>query len=160
MKRFYLPALLLSFALGAAVALSVASMAGVGGPLTPARAKGTLHVVEHAVTDTVVDVGKKGDSLGDDLAFGNPVYDAANKKQVGRDQGHCVRTVAGKSWECFWSLLLPAGQITVEGPFYDAADSTLTVTGGTGAYRGAHGQMALHARNARGTEYDFTYDLD
>jgi len=157
MRRFLLPAVLLSFALGAGVALSVVSMAG---PLTPARAKGTLHVVEHAVTDTVVDVGKKGDSLGDDLAFGNPVYDAANKKQIGWDQGHCVRVVVGKSWECFWSLLLPAGQITVEGPFYDAADSTLTVTGGTGAYRGAHGQMTLHARNARGTEYDFLYDLD
>jgi hypothetical protein len=116
-------------------------------------------VVEHAITDTVIDLGKKGDSLGNQLAFGNPVYDAANKKQVGRDQGICVRTVVGKSWECFWTVVLPAGQITVEGPYYDTADSMLAITGGTGAYRDAHGQMRLHARNAKGTEYDFIYDL-
>jgi hypothetical protein len=29
---------------------------------------------------------------------------------------------------------LPDGQITVAGPLYDAADSVLAVTGGTGAY--------------------------
>jgi allene oxide cyclase len=119
----------------------------------------TIHVVEHAITDTVIHLGKKSDSLGDQLAFGNPVYDVANKKQVGRDQGICVRTVVGKSWECFWTVLLPAGQITVEGPYYDTSDSMLAITGGTGAYRDVHGQMKLHARNAKATEYDFIYDL-
>jgi hypothetical protein len=49
--------------------------------------------------------------------LGNPVYDAANKTRIGRDQGDCVRTVVGKAWECFWTVLLPAGQITVEGPY-------------------------------------------
>lgn len=33
------------------------------------------------------------------------------------------------------------------------------ITGGTGAYAQAHGEMALHARNAEGTEYDFTYSI-
>ena len=57
--------------------------------------------------------------MGDLLVFANKVYDAANKTQVGSDQGYCVRTVVGKSWECFWTLILKAGQITVEGPFMD-----------------------------------------
>ena len=52
-----------------------------------------IHVVEHAITDTVGDVPPKGDSLGDQLAFHNPVFDAADKKQVGHDNGNCVRTV-------------------------------------------------------------------
>ena len=51
------------------------------------------------------------------------------------------------------------GQISVEGPFLDAGDSMLAVTGGTGAYSGVRGEMALHSRNAEGSEYDFTYSL-
>ncbi len=156
-KTLLVPAVALAFAAGALVASPLASAIGSAAAV---HAKATIHVVEHAVTDTVVDVGKKGDSLGDVLAFGNPVYDAANKKKVGSDQGSCVRTAVGKAWECSWTILLSAGQITVEGPFYDASDSILTITGGTGAYRGARGQMTLHARNAKGTEYDFLYDLD
>ena len=72
-----------------------------------------------------------------------------------------MRTVVGKAWECFWTVLLPGGQLTVEGPDYDnGSDSTLAITGGTGDYRDAHGQMRLHARNAKGTEYDFIYELN
>src|SRR5262245_45736016 len=119
-----------------------------------------LRVVERAETDTVIDNGDSGDSIGDLLAFGNPIYDPANQTKLGDDQGSCVRTVVGKSWECMYTLILPEGQITVQGPFYDAADSTLAITGGTGAYRDARGQMTLHARNEQGTEYDFTYEIE
>ena len=35
----------------------------------------------------------------------------------------------------------------------------LAVTGGTGKYRGARGEMKLHARDAKGSEYDFTFNL-
>jgi allene oxide cyclase len=54
-------------------------------------------------------------------------------------------------------LTLADGQITVEGPFYDAGDSTLAITGGTGAYVHTTGEMLPHARNAQGSEYVFTY---
>jgi hypothetical protein len=125
----------------------------------PAFTARTLHLVERARTDRVLDLGAKGDSRGDLLTFANPVFDAANKVQVGSDQGFCIRVVKGKSWECFWTLLLHDGQITVEGPFRDDRDSTLTVTGGTGAYAGARGSMTLHARDAKSTSYDFIYHL-
>src|ERR1700732_1886518 len=110
-----------------------------------------IQVVERALTDTTIDLGAKGDSVGDLLTFANPVYDATNKTQLGTDQGYCVRVVVGKSWECFWTLLLAGGQITVEGPFYDSGDSTLAVTGGTGHYAGAKGALKLHARDATAT---------
>jgi hypothetical protein len=122
-------------------------------------ATGRFTVVEHAVTDTVVDIGPKGDSRGDLLAFANPVFNATNKKKVGHDQGSCVRTAVGKSWECEWTLLLPKGHLVVQGPFYDKADSVLAITGGTGIWAHARGQMVLHARNAQGTSYDFRYDV-
>jgi hypothetical protein len=118
-----------------------------------------ITLVERANTDAVTDLGAKGDSAGDLLTFANPVFDKQNKNQVGTDQGYCVRTIAGKSWECAWSMSLKDGAITVAGPFLDAGDSVLAITGGTGRYAAARGQMKLHARNAKGTEYDFVYEL-
>jgi allene oxide cyclase len=126
----------------------------------PALAKEVIVVVEHADTDAVVDIGAKDDSTGDVLTFANPVFDAANKTQVGTDQGYCIRTVVGKAWECVWTLSLKDGQLTVEGPFLDAGDSVLAITGGTGKYAGARGQMKLHSRNPKGTEFDFRYELE
>ncbi len=125
----------------------------------PAWAAEHIVVVERPVGETTLDLGAKGDSPGDLLIFANKVYDPANKTQVGSDQGYCVRTEVGKSWECFWTLILKAGQITVEGPFMDEGDSTMAVTGGTGKYAGAKGSMKLHPRDATPTGYDFTYDL-
>jgi hypothetical protein len=125
----------------------------------PAAAAEVIKVVERPVNETTVDIGAKGDSVGDLLTFANPVYDAANVTQVGSDQGYCVRVVVGKSWECFWTLILKKGQITVEGPFADEGDSTFAITGGTGKYAGAKGTLKLHPRDATPTGYDFTYTL-
>ena len=143
------------------VLTSVAFLVARGG-LAAANESRTVHVIEHALTDTVVDVGPKGDSRGDLLAFANPVFDPADKKQVGHDSGNCVRTDPGKLFECNWTTFLDGGQITVEGPFFDSgADSVLSIIGGTGIYRDAHGQMKLHARgNPVGSEFDFIFSLN
>ena len=117
----------------------------------------TIRVVERATTDASVDLAPKGDSIGDLLAFGNELFDRGNQIKVGTDQGSCVRTVPGKAYECTWTNSLAKGQITVQGPFLDAGDSVLAITGGTGAYRKARGTMDLHARSA--TEFEFTFHL-
>ena len=135
-------------------ASAIAALAAI-----PALAAERIEVIEHADTDAVLDLGAKGDSVGDLLTFANPIYDAANKTQLGTDQGYCVRVIVGRSWECFWTLLLKGGKITVEGPFYDSGDSLLVVTGGTGKYAGAKGDMKLHARDAKGSSYVFVYEL-
>jgi hypothetical protein len=119
----------------------------------------TFKLVERATTDVVTDLPEKGDSAGDLLTFANEVFDETNASKVGTDNGWCIRTVPGKAWECFWTLFLADGQITVAGPFLDGSDSTLAVTGGTGKYAGARGAMALHARDPEGKEYDFVYNL-
>jgi allene oxide cyclase len=114
-----------------------------------------LKMVEHATTDAVTDTGASGDSAGDILTFANEVYDADDKNKIGTDQGICFRTVPGKAWECFWTLSLDKGQLTVEGPFYDSGDSVLAITGGTGEFAGALGEMALSARGTKGDAYNF-----
>jgi allene oxide cyclase len=89
-------------------------------PAAYASNGGKIHVIEHAITDTVQEFHPPHMSLGDVLGFHNPVFNAANKQQVGIDNGQCTRTVAtGKTeWECFWTTFLAHGQITVEGPFF------------------------------------------
>ena len=124
-------------------------------------AEPVLRFVEHAETDaTHVHGGTGKDNVGDILTFANPVYDADDKRQVGSDQGYCVRVLAGKSYECHWTLVVQGGQITVDGPFHDDGDSLLAITGGTGIFSGASGQMLLHARDGRGAAYDFSYALE
>jgi len=127
--------------------------------LSIAYAGEKLQFVERPTHEVTTHVGKGNDNPGDLLTFANPVFDAGNQKQVASDQGFCIRVVPGKSFECFWTLITPAGQITLEGPFMDSGDSHFTITGGTGKYVGAKGSMTLHPRDATPTGYDFTYEL-
>jgi len=144
------PAALLAFGAGSASAAHAHRAA--------AGTHSTIHVVEHAVTDTTVNSGGAGDRTGNLLTFHNKVFNAKDTKQVGRDQGFCVRIVPGASYECMWTTFISGGQITVEGPFLDTANSVLAITGGTGRFRGARGEMNLISRNG-GKEFDFIFHL-
>lgn len=146
------------FALGLFTVM-LAACGGEDPPEDTGPTSRTLWLVEHATTDAVVDTGAMGDSAGDLITFANEVFDESNSKKLGTDQGYCVRTVAGKSWECGWTVFLAEGQISVQGPFDDTQDSILAITGGTGAFNDARGQMKLHARNPSATEYDFVYEI-
>jgi allene oxide cyclase len=134
MRRVLIPA-----AAAAAAVLVFAVVNATAGSAGP-RNGGTVRVVERATTDAVTN-GETADTAGNVLTFANDVFDSANARKVGTDQGYCVRIVVGKSWECVWTTYLPKGQLTVEGPFLDTGDSTLAITGGTGAYDGASGEI-------------------
>jgi allene oxide cyclase len=154
-------------AVGVTALIALAAVPVVAGASTDSAAHhssgNVVHVVEHAVSDTVQMFHPPANSVGDTLGFHNPVFNAADTHQVATDNGYCVRTVAtGKTeWECTWTTLLPGGDVTVEGPFYDDGTNTmLTITGGTGKYTGAEGHMLLHARgNPVGSEFDFVFHL-
>lgn len=119
----------------------------------------TIHVIEHANTDTVIDTGGAGDTTGDLLTFHNPVYNRGDSHQVGRDQGVCTRIdPSAGTWECNWTVFLNGGQINVDGPFADTHNTVLAITGGTGHFRNARGQMLLKSRDG-GLKYDFIYQL-
>jgi hypothetical protein len=149
-------------ALVAAAPLTIGGILATASSAEPARAHATgatVHVVEHAITDTEIPTGGGKDVKGNILTFNNPVFDAADKKQVGHDEGFCTRLAPAQGiWECLWTTFLPAGQITVQGPYYDTRNSVLSITGGTGAYRSSRGEMVLNSRHG-GTEYDFIFKL-
>lgn len=139
------------------VPIAAAAVLILAGPVAAAAEE--IEMVEHATTDAVTDTGAAGDSAGDILTFANEVFDAGDKNKIGTNQGICFRTVVGKAWECFWTVSLAKGQITVEGPFYDSGDSVLAITGGTGEYAEAEGEMALSAIGTEGKAYRFIYKL-
>ena len=151
-----------SVALAAAAALTAGAIAAATSSAQPARAHtaaATVHVVEHAITDTEIPTGGGKDVKGNILTFNNPVFDAADKKQVGHDEGFCTRLAPAQGiWECLWTTFLKGGQITVQGPYYDTRNSVLSITGGTGAYRTARGEMLLKSRDG-GKKYDFIFEL-
>ena len=149
-------------AISAAAALAAAAIVATTSSAKPSRAHATgttVHVVEHAITDTEIPTGGGKDVKGNILTFNNPVFDAADKKQIGHDEGFCTRIAPKQgSWECLWTTFLKGAQITVQGPFHDTHNSVLSITGGTGAYRSNRGEMVLKSRNG-GKEYDFIFNL-
>ena len=144
----------------AILAASVIFVLVMGASAGPGGHKGgkTIGVVEHATTDAVTN-GTTGDDVGNILTFANEVFNRADTRQVGTSQGSCIRIVVGESWECSWTTFLPKGQITVQGPFLDAGDSVLAITGGTGKYRNARGEMELKFHNPAGTKFDFIFHV-
>jgi hypothetical protein len=155
------------FLLGACVVLGLVTVA-VGASAATRRSEGAasprppLILIEHALSDTITHTGGGSDAVGDVLNFHNDVYDAGDRTKVGTDNGMCIRTVFAahlSEWECNWTTSLAQGSFTVEGPYFDVPtdDTVVAITGGTGAYRGAHGQMRLHLRNP--TEFEFVTQL-
>jgi hypothetical protein len=94
--------------------------------------------------DPNIDLGAPGFSLGDEVVFsGNLLQDG---KQVGRVGVVCtfVSTANADRVEaqCPATAILPGGQITVQGVIVNRAlNWTLPITGGSGRYQGAEGQV-------------------
>jgi len=151
-----------AFVLAATATLTAGAIAAGTSSAKPARAHAagrTVHVIEHDIAATEIPTGGGKDVKGNVLTFNNPVFNVADTRQVGHDEGFCVRIAPTQGiWECLWTTFLRAGQITVQGPYYDTRNSVLSITGGTRAYRNSRGEMRLLSRNG-GKEYDFIFKL-
>ena len=105
----------------------------------------TLHLTDKASDDRddFVDVGEQGESVGDYLVIDrDPIFDASRSEKVGEATGDCLslRTL----FECDVTFKLRGGLITFEGPVsFEEETSRLAVTGGTGAYKTAHGTVTV-----------------
>jgi hypothetical protein len=140
-------------------ALALTSALVLAATSPAAGAAETLHLVERASNEHVIDAPPAGDSLGDQLVFVNPMFDETNQKEVGTSSGFCVRTVVGKTWHCNWMIHLAHGQLAVSGTYPDEGDCEFAVVGGTGRYAGARGVVKVHPRDSEHTSYDFMVKL-
>ena len=87
-----------------------------------------------------IDSGEPGDSAGDILVFDQPLRDK-DMKEIGNNSGTCIRTRAGHSFQCQWTLSFENGTIQVAGREFDKGSSAISITGGTGLYAGIRGEM-------------------
>jgi hypothetical protein len=147
----WLAAVAVAFIIGGAL-VALASRQRVNSPMQ-------IHVVEHAVHEAVGNVGKKGDSHGDQFTFSNPVYDATDSKKVGKDLGDCIRIrPSAGQWYCIWTTWIKGkGSIAIAGPFYDDRSSTMAITGGSGMFANARGTMTLSVHP--GGKYNFVFHI-
>ena len=93
MRKTFIISTIIAFV---AVVLATFSVALIRSPQVQANDTKTIHVIEHLVNVAIGDVPPAGDSAGDQLAFHNPLFDAADKHQVGqtnwRLRSHSCRT--------------------------------------------------------------------
>jgi hypothetical protein len=142
------------------VLLSGAALAVAGTAVTLASGSGSrttsIHLREIVTNETFVDVGAKGTSQGDYVAWNDPLIDPASKKLVGHVQGMCVFVdVKQGLLDCApVSFVLGGGTIYSEGLVSTKGVPTYApITGGTKAYANTHGQIRIQPLSA--TKNDF-----
>ncbi|KAF5780344.1 putative allene-oxide cyclase [Helianthus annuus] len=92
---------------------------------------------------------KPVNSLGDLVPFTNKVYSADLQTRLGITAGICILIKnmpekKGDRYEAIYSFHLgDYGQISVQGAYVTTEDTYLSVTGGTGIFAGAYGQVKL-----------------
>ena len=109
---------------------------------------------------TNIDVEPPGGSPGDMIVFQSDILDSATRELVGHDSGWCVRTWTSKELsECTFTLTFSDGEISVQGPSDRHGETVLSVTGGTGKYSGARGELKWDKRALVGNDNDLTFTL-
>jgi hypothetical protein len=118
-----------------------------------------IHLVEVEVVQGYLDAKPAGLSPGDHHTISSDIYDTKHHL-VGRADFDCVVTGVGKRLGglCETVLRLPKGQISGESAWGREQEAPVgIVTGGTGAYRLARGQIVLAPEAKAGTP--FTVEL-
>ena len=142
----------------AGVVLALAAVA-VGGtayaddsPANPNAHGKTIRLLEASKTiqPDFVDTGAPGLSPGDIVVIRDGVLRADGTPAGTFNQVCTLVHVAGNpfasEYECIGSLALEDGTITMQGPFVPAkAEQTAAVTGGTGEYRTARGEVVVRS---------------
>lgn len=131
----------------AAVGLTIGAVA-LGGSAsaqghTPSHTHSTTtHYVLQDGQFVMNDLGKPGEGLGDILVQSQPVT------KDGKTVGHVYDTAVavapkGNLWQANGSLVLKGGTIEYAGLISHSPHFTMAITGGTGKYQGATGQISF-----------------
>ena len=107
----------------------------------------------------LLDLGGPGFSLGNEIVFSQKLLQDAN--QVGHDGSVCTEvSVARQEAQCIATYSFSGGQITAQAlvTFGSTVPYDGSITGGTGKYEGAKGE--LHVQNVSPTEGILTFHLE
>jgi allene oxide cyclase-like protein len=131
-----------------------------------------FRLVGREVDSAWLDLGKAGDSLGDQFHFTSDLIDLPRRgvgppppgagvpqeMKIGEDGGVCsIARIAGgaTTYHCVGTNSLPLGRITAQGlvtygPGEDVRQKpySFAITGGTGKYRAARGSITIEELNA------------
>ena len=140
-------------------AAAVALAAAVAGTTQLARASShsgrRLVYVEHELAAPTLDLGKHGFSPLDRQTITSDVLDL-HGKVVGRLDDDCAVTAVGKraGAVCSYAITLAGGQIVgTRFDFFGPGGNLQPITGGSGAYAGARGQIRVLEKTKHGLEF-------
>ena len=111
--------------------------------LSSGSAGASEEILVRAITKEAsnLDLGEDGLSLGDEFIFRDVLRHAGEK--IGHDGGVCtVTSVTGPETQCLVTVSLSGGRIVIAGLNKEGPDFLIAVTGGTGQYQGASGEVA------------------
>ena len=149
-------------ALGAVIAvlaLAVGIALPAAGSTGNAAQDQTIRVTAVTTEQKLLDLGGPGFSLGNEIVFSQKLLQGAN--QLGHDGAVCTEvSVARQEAQCIATYSFPGGQITAQALviFGSTAPYDGSITGGTGRYEGAKGE--LHVQNVSPTEGILTFHLE
>lgn len=148
------------------VALLTICVIGCGAVTIEAQAvsaASTIRLDATEVTSGTNHASGTGYAVGDGLAYSEKLTDAATGGVAGYDAVNCtvVRIVnAAKRagvLQCNLTARLKDGTLTAQGIVWqNGSDSRLAVTGGTGTYDGAAGNLLVSSPNVDTTQLTFT----
>ena len=142
-----------SRSLAAVLAVAALALAGTASA-APGHGHGRTISLAEAHKDlqpTFVDTGKPGPSVGDVVIARDEVV-RPDGSTAGTFRQVCTLVDLGtnpftSTYECSGSIALEDGTITIEGPFRPVApEQSAAITGGTGGYTGAHGEIVFRAQ--------------
>ena len=143
-----------SVALVAIIAVAVAASVGL------ASAGGrVLHLHAQGGSSTFVNVaGTKTPATGDEIILRQPIWKGTKRVGTGIVT---ITLTGGQTDQLHASLGLRGGEIDAGGiQLTNSTSFTLPITGGTGAYEGATGQVQVHLLQGKGNPADLTVELE
>ncbi len=138
-----------------AVAVLLFALLGTGASASGPRDRDdddveVIRVTEIIVQEAEIDLGEPGESLGDQFVTSSDFFRAGEK--VGVDGVVCtlvqLEPMVSATAQCVATAEFPKGQITVQGllTFSEETEGEpflLAITGGTGKYKEAHGELKV-----------------
>jgi hypothetical protein len=140
----------------ATVALIAATGVATAAQATSTQDRGghVIHLHTTQVHQSLIDNGAKGFGVDDVVIFSNDLSEDGTK--IGEDGGSCtvarITPAGAATMQCIGTNRLPDGEIAVQGLAAPGEPFEFAITGGTGRYSTARGQVVGH--NTSPTEMD------